>query len=456
MEALIIIGLTFFALIAVLRLDWALFIVLATLPAYLLRFNLGPIPLTMLESMILIVFVVWLLKAKPWLRLKKTDWQQRRQNYPYHLEIIIILLSAWAGLAVAGFDNSALGVFKAYFIEPIMLYLVIINYGKGSSKKFLWPLAISAAIISLVAIFQQITGLFIFNDFWAQEASRRVTSVFAYPNAVGLYLGPIIFLLLGLFSLYPKRSNLINAGKKILLLLIITASLTAIFFARSEGALIALIGGLFIVAFLNSKRTRIIAVGASIIGIIILSLSAPAWQYFKQKASLMDLSGQIRRQQWKETMMMLEAGNLISGSGLSSYQEKVEPFHQEGIFVKNDDPDWYRKVVWDNDYKKQVWQPVEIYLYPHNIFLNFWTELGLLGLLIFLFLIGHYYYDAIVLLKTIDKSKRIFILSLIGAMSTLVIHGLVDVPYFKNDLSILFWLLIALLGILKLKHRKNI
>ena len=32
-----------------------------------------------------------------------------------------------------------------------------------------------------------------------------------------------------------------------------------------------------------------------------------------------------------------------------------------------------------------------------------------------------------------------------AALSAILIHGLVDTPYFKNDLSIIFWVLIALL-----------
>jgi len=456
MDFLLITSLILFTFVAIFRLDWALYIILAALPTYLLRFNLGPIPATCLEMMIIIIFTVWFFKDKPWKRLDKSAWQGRRQKYPYHLEIIGILLAAWAGLAVAGFDNSALGIFKAYFIEPIMLYLVIINYGRGSENKYIWPLAISAAVVSAVAIFQQITGQFIFNDFWARLSQRRVTSFYSYPNAVGLYLGPIIFLLIGLFLSYPRRTTLIKAGKKILLLLIILASLAAIIFARSEGALIGLIGGGFIIALLADKPSRRVAIAAATASILVLCLYTPAWQYFEKKATLMDLSGQIRRQQWKESFQMLEDGRLITGAGLSNYQEAVAPFHQEGIFVKNDDPDWYRKVVWDAEYKKQVWQPVEIYFYPHNIFLNFWSEIGLFGALLFAWLIARYFYEAIGLLKKVERNKKMIILGLIGAMSAVVIHGLVDVPYFKNDLSILFWLLIALIGLIKIKNKKSI
>jgi hypothetical protein len=34
--------------------------------------------------------------------------------------------------------------------------------------------------------------------------------------------------------------------------------------------------------------------------------------------------------------------------------------------------------------------------------------------------------------------------ALLGAWTTILIHGLVDVPYFKNDLSVLWMLLVGL------------
>jgi len=42
-----------------------------------------------------------------------------------------------------------------------------------------------------------------------------------------------------------------------------------------------------------------------------------------------------------------------------------------------------------------------------------------------------------------EQNGKMILLALMASMITLLVHGLVDVPYFKNDLSILFWLIIG-------------
>lgn len=452
MEIIIILSLILFAILAFFRLSWALFILLFSLPIYLIRFNIGPFPSTMLEFMILIVFLVWLIKDKPWRNFKKSVFKKRKK-YPYYLEIIAILISAWFGLLVANFSTGALGIFKAYFILPIMLYIVLVNRAYLNIKKFIWPLTLSALFISKVAIFQQYLAGLDLNSLM----EIKVSSVFPYPNALGLFLGPIILLSTGLFFSYPKISGLFVSIKKLIIILSVTFSFIAIFFAQSDGALIAVVFALFSIAILFNKKSRKISIISLILIIFAISLHQPSWQYVKTRATLMDLSGQIRRQQWKETTEMLLDGRIISGAGLDNYQNSLIDYHQEGIFVKDvNDPEWHRKVVWDEEFHKSAWQPVEIYLYPHNIFLNFWTEITIFGALFFIFLIFRVIYDLFILFRKSNQKQKAIILGVLGSLITIIIHGLVDVPYFKNDLSALFWIIIFLAASLKLKENKTL
>ena len=62
---MIIIALIFailFLALALWRLDYALFALIASLPIYLIRFSILGVPSTFLEIMILISFAVWFLK----------------------------------------------------------------------------------------------------------------------------------------------------------------------------------------------------------------------------------------------------------------------------------------------------------------------------------------------------------------------------------------------------------
>lgn len=452
--SLILIG---YLILAIKRPDWAILAIIIGLPTYLIRFKLVAIPMTFLEAMILISFAVWLLKNRLTNLKNIFNRKDNRQSYPFSWEIILVIIISCTGIISAGLSAEAFGVWKAYFFEPILVFILLFNLfpGEIGRHRIIGGLATSAAAVSIFCLYQEITGQFISNPFWADASTRRVVSFFGYPNAVGLFLGPLIMIFIGAWFALPKDKTQSVRLKKIGLLLLLLFSLLSILFAQSEGALFGLAGALFIFAFLANKKLRLVALSGAMIFLIATVTYQPLRHYIIQKTTLEDLSGQIRRQQWSETMRMLENGRLIIGAGLNNYQKIVKPYHQPGIFVRNDDPQWQRKVVWNAAYRKQAWQPVEIYMYPHNIFLNFWSELGLAGALLFTWLIGRFIYQSWRFSQTKSKEDHYLTLGLLGAMIVIVINGLVDVPYFKNDLSVIFWIFFFLLGSL-LMSRKNL
>jgi O-antigen ligase len=76
--------------------------------------------------------------------------------------------------------------------------------------------------------------------------------------------------------------------------------------------------------------------------------------------------------------------------------------------------------------------------FPHNIFLNFWVETGLLGLISFCYLVWVYIYQGFKNRQDIIKfAVSLFLIALIA-------QGLIDNPYFKNDLALVFWVILAL------------
>lgn len=449
-----------FFFLALKRLDFAVFFIAAALPTYLIRFQFFGLPLTILEVMILSAFAAWVIGNRKGI-LERLKGKEKKRPYPFWLEIIALLIVSFSALTVAGFSNEALGIWKAYFFEPIILFILAVNALKTdkSRRAIIYSLAFSAFVVSIFAVYQKFTGAFIANDFWAAEATRRVVSFFPYPNAVGLFLAPITALLIGFFFSLPLRTDLKDAAKKIFILLTITLSIAAIYFAHSEGALIGLAAAVFVLALFAGKKRRLIALSLAFIFICASFVYNPLGDYVKEKASLSDLSGTIRQRQWKETMMTLSGPAFILGNGLSGYQAAVKPYHQEGVFYNFDKIENFDAVVWaSSTLQKKYWQPVEIYLYPHNIFLNFWSELGLIGALIFTWLIFRFLfvsYKVFRRFKKEDDKKRYIALGLMASMIAILIHGLVDVPYFKNDLSAMFFILLAMLGVLEIEANKK-
>jgi len=529
MSSILILYLIFYLILAKIRLDWAVMLLIAALPSYLIRFQVLSVPFTLLEAMILISFAVWVFTnwrqlvanirqavAVPFGRLRRGGSKSSIENrqskivkYPFRWKIILLLLISYIALAISGFSDSALGIWKAYFFEPVLVFILVLNIHTkrtnvkrkermniNGMEKILWPLAISAFVVSIFAIYQKFTGHFIFNELWAAEETRRVTSFFGYPNAVGLYLGPLSLLLIGWLAgqvknfknrnsksqitnykqipnskfQIPNKFKIQNSKFKIqnlFILITIILSLLSIYFAKSEGALAGVAVGLIIFGLLSGKKIKWVTMTLIFIAGLGIIMSQPMRDYAIKKITLRDLSGEIRKQQWRETWQMLTDDRIITGSGLANYQNAIKPYHQEGIFFnKDNDPDFRRKIVIFNDkYRAEHWQPVEVYLYPHNIFLNFWVELGLVGILLFVWMIGKYFIIGIKNFRkqttddrrqtTDDRRQKYIILGLVGAMAVIVIHGIVDVPYFKNDLAVMFWVLIGMMSIINLEERSK-
>jgi len=389
--------------------DWALILIAFSLPSYLLRFKIGFLPMTFLEVMILVIFLIWLIK---WFIDKKKIKDIYLSKYKWL--ILLFLIAATIGVVISTDKIAALGIWKAYFIEPILLLIVLLNTFKEKKdfKKLFYAFSASAIIISLIAIYQKFTGAWIPNEFWRAEETRRVTSVFGYPNAIGLFLAPIVIWNLGELILKWKENIWLQ---RIFYAVVIILSSLAIFWAKSEGAIVAMLVVAAII-FIKNKKTRWFAVGIIAIGIVLIFALPASGNIITEKLLLKDYSGEIRREMWSETWDMLTERPL-QGAGLASYQDRVAIFHTK--------------------------PHIEVYLYPHNIFLNFWSEIGLLGLVVWWFIIGKIVIDYFRGKRQKAKGNSTDYFITLMVILVILIHGLVDVPYFKNDLSVFWWILMG-------------
>lgn len=408
-----------FTLLAWYRLEYAIYACILLLPTYLIRFSIGPIPTTFLEIMIGILVLITLIQYKKY--SENSLLPKLFKNHPtLIIATSIFLLSATIGIFIADDTRTALGEWKAFYIEPIFFVGVILTVctQKKHVPTLLASLAISGIATGLLAIYQHFTGWLVPYAFWENRNTYRVTAWYGFPNAVGLFLGPLfcvgIYFLHDSAKLYLKNSQKKYIAYGFFGALSMTTSLLGTIYAKSTGALMGMIASIGTLLFIY-KKTRIpmlILTSIAILTIIFMPNNA-----IKQELLFQDFSGQLRINMWGETIEFLR-DYPIFGAGLGNYNEKIYP---------------YRIDKW-----------IEVFHHPHNIFLTMWVNIGFIGMLSFTWILVWFFRVG---LHAVWKKQYALRTTpyIIGMMSAFVIMGLVDSPYIKNDLALYFWIIIALM-----------
>jgi O-antigen ligase len=373
---------------------YALGALLALAPAYLIRFSFA-IPTTMLELLLADFLLIILLDnfrdLAPLKNLGRLNWA-----------VGLFVAAGIVSVLVSPEKARALGQLKAFIIEPALLFYAVVLVGKkhgfGPALKILFW---AASAISLFGLFQHYTLLMLPMRFWGVGLEpRRITSVFEYPNALALYLAPLFVMFVCLWlKKYPLGRH------RVWLILGLAVQGIAILMTYSRGAWLAVGITLILLALehFSVKKLLPILIALGIIALLIAPIR------HRLLDSIHDPSGTARvdlaRAGWNKLRT-----NPIFGNGLYGFRTTLEQQNFSG----------------------------EILNYPHNIILNFWLETGLLGLLSFAAVV---YYS----IHGYKNRPTILGLAAVCFLAAVIIHGAVDVPYFKNDLAILFWFAVGLL-----------
>ncbi|MBI2632854.1 MAG: O-antigen ligase family protein [Parcubacteria group bacterium] len=383
----------------------ALLIFISLLPLYITRAFAGSYTVLMeIPFLILLIGFLFL-----YFQTIKKKFSRTIDRSAWRWIVAVWVAISFIQIFVSSEPAQAFNAWRIYFLEPTVLFIMIASVlEKKDVLKIIFAFSVTAFIVALYAVIQKITGFGIVAEYW-NAPEQRVTSFFSYQNAIGLLLGPLIALFIGVMISDKTFSHRLWFG------VVAVLSFFAIIFARSEGAIFAIIFVclIFFLARASTRRFTFVCVALIALALII---SQPIRNYAISKITLKDFSGSIRRELWSETITMLKDSSLF-GAGLSGFPAKIAPYHQD--------------------------KKIEIYWYPHNIFLNFLSEIGIAGILLFFFILWQFYQDLY------KQKKTPYALTIGAAMAIIFIHGLVDVPYFKNDLSMLFWTIIGMGYIIK-------
>lgn len=369
-------------------LPWATF-------GYGLRLSITGLPTTMLEMALLVLFATFTIArgARGW----RTAWNEVPSRWLMVAWITIGFIAAlYSPVMMKGF-----GLWRAYILEPV-LALAIVNVvlttkqDRDQLRTSLWT---SALFVSVWALIEFVTGKGIPYPWNVSIADgRRATGPYGFPNAVALFLAPIVA--------YGGAWALAHRDRVAMIVSLL--GFAAIVAARSDGGMLAVLAawGLSLLAYTWGRW--LVGAGAVVVGALLAAMPVLRTAIWKE-LTFQGWSGKVRLIMWGETWQMLKA-HWFLGAGLAGYPVVFDAFHKKRF--------------------------IEIFQYPHQLVYNAWSEVGIIGLVLFLGLLLAWALRA----YRSSKDWRYRVIGL-APLVAVTVHGLVDVPYWKNDLAVIFFLL---------------
>lgn len=374
----------------------------ALTPAYVLRSHVGFYPTTLLEIAILLTVAVFAVET--WRQRTAVEWRS-----PFAWPAAMFLVAGVVSIVVAPQPVKALGLFRAYLVEPIALFVVVstVITTRRRAMIVLGGLAVAGLAVSIPNAFVVLQAI---RHHTLNVAVAPPVVIYTTANAVALFCVPLIAVAASLV-LYARDRTERLAGAAFLA---VASAGTLLSFSRG-GYLALAVMAMLLAA---THRRRLVLLPAAVVFGLVVSRLPPVASRLGHEIDFADPNNSLaeRYRLWGATLRMLR-DHPIFGTGLSGFARSVDPYRQ-GSFT-------------------------EQLIYPHNIALNFWTETGLLGLVAFgwilmagLRLTWRAWHAAGAAWRPIELG---IFLALVG----IIVHGLVDVPYWKNDLSAEFWILLG-------------
>lgn len=390
-----------------------MFVNLFFLQSYLIRFQIGAYPTNLQEILIglqVLAFILALIvTTKNRAECKtKSHFASLKKFIRKHWIIASFILLTLISITTVPIQNQLDFIRHGKFLAfAIILTFIFIETFKTSEEKekAIKIMGMGAITFGVFSLIYNLLGHNVTHDY-------RLLGPMDSAVYLAFYLTPFFIYFTIKFLENPKlKSHLICA---IILAMLIAGT-------KSMGA----IGGsvaILIIYTIKRQQLQILKTKTAKIILILLAISATAIIFqtkivpaIQTEYSSLDERGEI----WQTSAQMLkDPQTAIFGAGFGQFQEKYQAMADE---VLKRPPLSY------------------IVLQPHNIFLLFWMQYGILGL-IFISLCIVLLFIKIAKFKGKPQTEIMTALML----SYILIHGLIDTPFFKNDMMILLILLMSM------------
>lgn len=387
-------------------------------PFYLVRFKLAGIPFTVLEFFCYLFFGLFLLAVA--FGVMEVRWQKPARWY--YLTAFVLLLGASLGVMAAPHfialpsgvlmdsKQAALGIWKGWVLAPMLYFFAftqIVDDGE-KLKKLLLYFVYSGGLVAASAYVFALFDAGITYDL-------RLAGFFESANYLSLYLGAP--LLLGIY--FMLRGGTLSRRQELLNLAAITTMIHALFLTQSYAAVIAVFGALalYVLVLLARHKAGLLKITVVLIALFLVLGAIAGTQRnsakFRQFVDFQHRSSSTVRLEIYDIAWGLINSYPLTGVGPGLFQG----FYQ----VKGPEILGRAPMEWNIPH-------------PHNLFLAFWLNAGALGILALL---------AFIILAHTKLTYPII------AFWGIIIHGLFDTPFWKNDLAMIFWLVLGAILILQ-------
>ncbi len=309
-------------------------------------------------------------------------------GYPLGLFCLALILSLIFSSDIA---VSLREIYK-YAAAVLLLLVTALSSGEKEKGSILQALLLGAFLISLLALYQYFFGFRNLLNYLRQEninnafaldyvTRRRVYLPFVTPNSLGGYLAMMIPL--AAISKYKT--------------LLLPPMLLAIFLTGSLGALASLLLATLLYFYLKKstgRRNAFYLGGILIIIGLAFFLRLATLQPHAQPA----FSAVMRLNYWRQTLEIIKS-HPLAGVGMGNFN-------------------------------------LTYARYAHNSYLQIWAEMGILGVLSIIWLVGY-------AVKNIGRDNRASLLLLTGVL-TFALHNVVDFSFFLPEVAFIWWLILGL------------
>lgn len=386
--------------------EFLLPIILLLTPLYVVKFSLLGLP----TDALMVGCFVLSLPLILWLIIKKLFPVLARPSQNRELIILVstavFFLSGLLSLFINGLDRPKLGQFIVLFFEPVLIFILGRAYffkRPNSKNIFINTCYVLLGIAGFYGLLQYFTLLGLPPAWWGNtNEPKRALSFFIHPNFYALWSAPLLALLI------PDVTKNVKKAKAVAWII----GAAGLFLSLSRAGWMGLGFSIliYLIAAADKKIKKLVFITFIFCAIIVFA--TPNLRYRIILPFYGEKSAVSRFSLWQTGIEGIKKSPVL-GLGLNGFSRNWQTLNTDKNLS-------------------------EAHNFPHNIFLDLWVETGILGLISFLILVFTFIYNGL-------KNRRdFFALGVSLFLICLLIQGQIDNPYFKNDLAMVFWLVLTL------------